>query len=73
VHGGGGFVSVRQAVQQMRYARPWQQMLFAIVLLLAGIALVIAGAWVGLMLVLIGLAFSVRCVRLRLNGRSPAE
>lgn len=71
MHGGGGFGSVRQAVQQMRYAKPWQQMLFAVALLLAGVALVIAGAWVGLVLVLLGVAFSVRWARLQLNGRDP--
>ncbi len=57
----------------MRYAKPWQQVLFAVTLLVAGAALVIAGAWVGLVLVILGVAFSVRWVRLRLNSRGVAE
>ncbi|HTZ62518.1 MAG TPA: hypothetical protein VMB51_00265 [Solirubrobacteraceae bacterium] len=73
MHGGGGFVSVRQAVQQMRYARPWQQALFAVALLVAGVMLVVAGAWVGFLLAALGVVFSSRFLRLRLRARRSVE
>jgi hypothetical protein len=54
----------------MRYAKPRQQVLFSAALLIAGVASVITGAWIGsVLLLLLGIAFDVRCVRLRLHAR----
>ncbi len=73
MHGGGGMIPVRQALQQMRYAKPWQQSLFAAALVGLGVILVIAGTWIGLLPLLLGVLFGVRFLRLRLDARRTAK
>jgi hypothetical protein len=59
MHGGGVGITVRQSIQQVRYAKPWQQALFTAGLLIAGAALLALGVIVGLLPALLGIA-SVR-------------
>jgi hypothetical protein len=38
---GGAFIMLRQYVEQMRYAKPWQQMLFVVGLIALGLMLLV--------------------------------
>jgi CHASE2 domain-containing sensor protein len=70
---GGGMIPMRQALRQMRYAKPWQQTLLAVGLVVLGAVLVIAGAWLGLLPLLLGVLFGVRFLRLRMDARRAAK
>ncbi len=73
MHGGGGMIPMRQAIRGMRYAKPWQQVLFASGLIAVGIVLVIAGAWIGLLPLILGALFGVGFLRLRLDARRATK
>ncbi len=59
MHGGGLGVTIRQSIQQIRYAKPWQQVMFTAGILVAGAVLLALGVLVGLVPLLLG-AISLR-------------
>jgi len=78
MHGGGLGITVRQSVQHIKYAKPWQQALFTAGMLLAGVALLALGVLVGLVPAVLGVLFvrpSVRSVRASLAqaDKSPSK
>jgi hypothetical protein len=57
---GGPLMLLRQSVEQMRYAKPWQQTLFAAGLIAVGAALlVVLQHPIGILLIVLGIA----CIR----------
>ncbi len=71
MHGGGLGIGLRQSLQHIRYAKPWQQALFTAGLLVGGAVLLALGVLAGLVPVLLGVLFlrrtllSVRAARTR--------
>jgi hypothetical protein len=67
---GGPLMLLRQSVEQMRYARPWQQTLFAAGLITVGVALlVVLQHPVGILPIVLGVAFLRATVRNVIRSR----
>lgn len=68
----GGFLQARQAMQAVRYLPRWQQTLIALVLAGGGVALLVLGDPIGVIL-LLGLArfLAVGIMQRRRRRRSP--
>jgi hypothetical protein len=61
---GGPITMLRQSLQSAQYARPWQQMLIALALIVGGAGLAFVGHPAGLLATGVGCMFFVRRARL---------
>jgi cell division protein FtsX len=67
---GGPLMLLRQSVEQMRYARPWQQTLFAAALIAVGVALIVVLQHpIGILPIVLGIAFIRGTVRGAIRSR----
>jgi hypothetical protein len=67
---GGPLMVLRQSVEQMRYARPWQQALFSLTLIAVGVALlVVLQHPIGILPIVLGAASIRRTARFGIRSR----
>jgi hypothetical protein len=71
---GGPIMLLRQGLESARYARPWQQILIASCLVIAGAALVLIGVWPAFALIICGgFYFLTRFGPWRSRGRTQSR
>jgi hypothetical protein len=73
---GGPLIQLRQSIQYVRYAKPWQQALLSGALIAVGITLVAVGELIGLLPAALGLLFvrpTIRSHRFARRSRSTDE
>jgi len=66
---GGIMIQLRQSIAHARYAKPWQQALICAGLILGGAALLLTGAFIGLVPAALGLLFIAQNVSSHLRRR----
>jgi hypothetical protein len=67
---GGVLIQLRQSIEHVRYAKPWQQALFSSALILLGVTLIALGELVWILLALLGVLFARPAVRRHLRRPS---
>jgi hypothetical protein len=74
-HGGGPIIYLRQSVEQIRYAKVWQQLLYSTGLIAGGAVLIAVGHIAGAIMVLLGLSVLAPMLRrvVKRRGRSSTR